>query len=291
MLIVSLCLAITPAASAQDTLADILVDGQGWELVAENFNFTEGPAADSKGNLYFSDPPNNKIYRLNAKGIPEVFVANSHGSSGLKFGPGDKLYACQFGKKRVVYYDSQGGETVLASEVLPNDLAVTRDGAVYFTEPDRRAIWYVPPDGGQAKIADRGIERPNGIILSPNQERLIVADTTGQNLWTFRISPNGMLREKERFYAVLTPPNRSSSGADGMTVDTQGRLYVATYLGIQVFDVQGRLTGIILKPQPAFLSNLTFAGPNFDTLYATSTDKVFKRKTNAKGISPLTNQD
>lgn len=147
--LVFLCiLSGTPTARAQDTLADILIDGEKWELVAEGFKFTEGPAADRSGRLYFSDVPNNKIYRLNDKGEPEVFVANSRGSNGLAFGPDGKLYACQFGKQRVVAYDSSGNETVLATDVLPNDLAVTSKGDVYFTEPDKRTVWHIPPRGG-----------------------------------------------------------------------------------------------------------------------------------------------
>jgi gluconolactonase len=120
-------------------------------------------------------------------------------------------------------------------------------------------------------------------VLWPNQGTLVVADSVGQNLWAFRIGNDGLLGQREKFYTTLTPPDSGRSGADGMAVDTKGRLYVATFLGIQVFDTQGRLTGVIQKPQPAFLSNLTFAGPKFDTLYATSTDKLFKRKTKATG--------
>ncbi|MCC7086763.1 MAG: SMP-30/gluconolactonase/LRE family protein [Pirellulales bacterium] len=272
------------AAGAQDRLADILIDGENWELVAEGFKFTEGPAADSTGRLYFSDVPNNKIYRLNDRGVPEVFIQNSRGSNGLMFGPDGRLYACQFGKKRVVAYDSSGIETVIAADVLPNDLVVAGNGTVYFTEPDKRTVWYVPHRAGSAVPVDQGIQRPNGIILWPKQGTLVVADTAGQNLWTFRIDSNGLLSNKERFYAMLTPPDRGSSGADGMTVDTECRVYVATFLGVQVFDVEGRLIGIIQKPQSAFLSNLTFAGPKFDSLYATSTDKLFRRKTKATGV-------
>jgi gluconolactonase len=270
-------------ANAQDKLADILVDGENWELVAEGFNFTEGPAADAQGMLYFSDVPNNRIHRLNTKGEPEVFIQNSRGSNGLAFGPDGRLYACQFGKKRVVAYEADGSETVLANDVLANDLVVTRGGAVYFTEPDKRTVWYVPPRGGTPIAVDKDIARPNGIELWPNQGTLVIADSMGQNLWTFRIGANGQLGQKERFYSTLTPPDSGRSGADGMTVDSKGRLYVATFLGIQVFDTQGRLTGVIQKPQQAFLSNLTFGGPKFDTLYATSTDKLFKRKTKATG--------
>jgi gluconolactonase len=276
----SLCLLSgSSVACAQDTLADILIDGEKWELVAEGFKFTEGPAADASGRLYFSDVPNSKIYRLSDKGEPEIFVANSRGSNGLAFGPDGRLYACQFGKQRVVAYDSSGNETVLARDVLPNDLVVTPDGGVYFTEPDKRTVWYIPPQGGKAIPVDKDIQRPNGIVLWPKRGTLVVADTDGPNLWAFAVDAAGKLSKKEPFYTMLTPPAHSRSGADGMAMDTAGRLYVATFLGIQVFDVQGRLTGVIEKPQAEFLSNVEFAGPKFDTLYATSTDKLFKRKT------------
>jgi gluconolactonase len=270
-------------ARAQDTLADILIDGEKWELVAEGFKFTEGPAADPSGRLYFSDVPNNKIFRLNDKSEPEVFVANSRGSNGLAFGPDGRLYACQFGKQRVVAYDASGSETVLATDVLPNDLVVTTQGGVYFTEPDKRTVWYIPPNGGKAIPVDKDIQRPNGVVLWPKRGTLVVADTEGPNLWAFAIDATGKLSKKEPFYMMQTPPANSRSGADGMTMDAAGRLYVATFLGVQVFDVQGRLTGVIEKPQAEFLSNVEFAGPKFDTLYATSTDKLFKRKLNAAG--------
>ena len=136
------CLTVLPARAQDMRLADILIDGQDWELVAEGFAFTEGPAVDLKGNLYFTDVFRGKIYRLNDQGKAEVFVDQSFGTNGLMFGPDGRLYGCQNGKKRIVAYDSTGKDTPIAEDVKSNDLVVNRQGAIYFTDPENQQIWY-----------------------------------------------------------------------------------------------------------------------------------------------------
>jgi gluconolactonase len=281
ILVLSLCAATSCAQ--QRALSEILIDGQEWELVADGFKFLEGPAVDANGVLYFSDLPTAKIYRLNAAGQPEVFVQNGEVTNGLMFGPDGKLYGCQSVKRRIVAYDKKGQFEVVQPDILGNDLVVTHDGSIYVTDPDDKIVINIPPKG-VAKIVDRGINRPNGIALWPDQHTLVVSDTLGEYLWAFQIQPDGSLSDKEHFYRMAVPPDKSASGADGIAIDTENRLYVATYLGIQVFDDQGRMIGIISKPQNAFLSNLKFAGAKFNTLYATSTDKLYKRKLNVTGV-------
>ena len=276
---------IATVASAQDmALSTVLLDNEPWQLVGEGFTYTEGPAADAQGNLYFSDPRASKIYRLDANGKPEVYVQNSFGANGLMFGPGGRLYACQNGKQQIVAYDPQGNEHVIASGVASNDLVVTGAGGVYFTDPTNHRVWYVDPEGNK-RVVDEGIERPNGINLWPAQGTLVVADTLGKHLWTFRVERDGSLKYKQPYYTMALLPGRTESGADGMTIDSAGRLYVATHAGLQMFDPTGRLSGVIAKPQSAKLSNVCFGGPKLDTLYATSTDKVYLRKTKTTGVS------
>jgi gluconolactonase len=272
------------SAAAQDMpLSQILIEGEGWELVAEGFKFTEGPAADAEGNVFFTDVPNDNIHKIDLSGRLSVFVEQSHKTNGLMFGPGGLLYGCQNGMKRIVAYDKAGQPTTIAEEVACNDIVVTRAGGVYFTDPENKQVWYVDPQR-KKRVVDSGIERPNGLILWPDQKTLVVADTAGPHLWAFRIEPDGGLTHKERYYPAATPQGRQASGADGMTVDRAGRLYVATYLGLQVFDTQGRLSGIIARPQEKFLSNAAFGGPMLDTLYVTCSDKVYRRKVKATGV-------
>lgn len=278
-----LALLAAPAASQDMALKDILVDGQDWELVADGFTFTEGPAPDLEGNLYFTDVFKNKIHRINAQGKAEVFVDQSHGANGLMFGPDGKLYACQNGKSRIVAYDKDGKETVVAEGVKSNDIVVNSKGGIYFSDPDNHQVWYISPQGDK-QVVDKGLNYPNGLILTKDEGTLVVVDMKSDRMYSYRVEPDGTLKFKQAFYSVRLPEGQRDSGGDGLTVDSAGRIYVATVLGLQVFDPQGRYCGVINKPQKSWLSNVIFAGKDLETLYVTSMNKVFKRQLKAKGF-------
>lgn len=272
-------------STAQDMpLTQVLIDGEGWELVADGFKFTEGPAADAHGNVFFTDIPNSRIHKIDAAGKLTLFAENTGKANGLMFGPDGRLYACQNGDQKIVAYDSSGQRTTIAEGLKSNDLVVRRDGSLYVTDPENKQVWYISPKG-EKRIVDTGLNFPNGIILWPDQGTLVVAEMRSPHLWAFRIEDDGSLAHKERYYTMQLPAGDSTeSGADGMTVDSAGRLYVTTKVGLQMFDPTGRLGGNILKPQKAWLANVVFGGPQLDTLYVTCTDKVFKRKTKVTGV-------
>jgi gluconolactonase len=281
----SFCLLFASGLFAQDMpLTQVLVDGEPWQQVAEGFKFTEGPAVDAEGNIYFTDIPNNRIHKLDvASNKVGVFVEDSFSTNGLMFGPDGRLYGCQNGKQRIVAFDREGRSTTIAEGVPSNDLVVTRSGDIYFTDPANHRVWHIPA-GGKPRTVDEGIERPNGIILWPDQRTIVVADSAGDRLWTFRIEADGSLKFKQPYYTLTMLPFATRSGADGMTVDSAGRLYCTSMAGLQMFDPTGRLGGVIAKPQKGSLSNVVFAGPKLDTLYVTAGDKVFKRKTKVTGV-------
>lgn len=284
LLMFQLCFVCAVTSDAQDMpLSQVLIPSEGWELVGQGYQFTEAPAVDSKGNLYFADVAGNKIYRLNEEGKPDVFVEDSARTSGLMFGADGKLYGCQNGGRKIVAYDAEGNAETIVDDVDCNDLVVARNGSIYFTDPKHKQVWYVSPDR-EKKVVDEGIELPNGIILWGDQQTLVVSDTRTLKLWAFKIQEDGSLKFKQPYYSMQGVVGRNDSGADGMTVDKAGRLFVTTYAGLQVFDTQGRLSGVISKPQEKFLSNVVFGGPDLMTLYVTSTDKVYRRKTKVQGI-------
>jgi sugar lactone lactonase YvrE len=283
MAMVAMCGLLSANVAAADELADLLVDGQNWELVAEGFTFTEGPAVDLAGKVYFSDTFKSKIYRINAAGKAEVFVDQAYGTNGTMFGPDGRLYGCQNAKKRIVAYDSSGTAATIAEDVQSNDIVVNRAGGIYFTDPPNKQVWYISPRG-EKRVVDKGLGYANGLILTPDQGTLVVADMRDKHLWAYKIEPDGSLSDKRPLYTLQVPEGKKDSGADGMTIDSEGRVYCTSHLGLQVFDAAGKLIGIIEKPHPTWLANAVFAGPELDTLYVTSMNKVFRRKMNVKGI-------
>ena len=293
LLSLSLLIIALSAAAGQDMpLSQILIDGEDWKLVAEGYKFTEGPAVDASGNIFFVDVPESKIYKLDAQSQKvSLFAEDTGRASGLVFGSDGWLYACQNGNRAIVAYDSAGKATPIAEGLDVNDLCITRAGRIYVTDPKNHQVWLVELNG-QKRVVDVGIERPNGITLWPDQRTLVVADSAGEKLWTFRIADDGSLQFKQPYYtlqltAAAILAGKTSSGADGMKVDRDGRLYATSQAGLQVCDTQGRLAGIILRPQPKSLSNLCFGGPRLDVLYVTCGDKVYCRKTKATGVSNL----
>ncbi|MFN0050622.1 MAG: SMP-30/gluconolactonase/LRE family protein [Planctomycetales bacterium] len=282
-LAVGLLLASTPVLAQDLSVATVLVDGEAWQLVAEGYRFTEGPAVDAAGRVYFTDVPASIIDRIELDGKVTRFAEQTANTNGLMFGPDGLLYGCRNGDKQIVRYDQEAKVQVLASDVNSNDLVVLGNGAIYFTDPPGGRVWYISPQR-EKRIVAEGL-RPNGVILWPDQGTLVVTDGTEPVLWTFRVERDGSLTGKERYYSPLQmQPGSDRTGSDGMTVDSVGRLYVTTRVGLQMFDPTGRLGGTIAKPQAGPLSNVCFGGPKLDTLYVTAGDKVFKRKTQATGV-------
>lgn len=271
---------------AQDMpLTQVLLPGEGWELVADGFEFTEGPVADADGRVFFTDIPNSRIHRIDLDGKLTVFAENTARTNGLAFGPDGRLYGCRNGDRQIVAYNADGTLEVLASDVASNDLAITRKGVIFFTDPRGRKVYRLTPEQTDGKtnytlaVVAEGIN-PNGVALWRGDGTLVVTEREEPWLWTWRIEKDGSLSARERYYSPLVlPPGMERPGSDGMAVDDAGRLYVATRMGVQMFDPTGRLGGVISRPQPKALSNVTFGGKNFDVMYATSQDKVYRRKT------------
>ena len=269
--------------NTKQPIMSILIPGEEWQLMGEGYKFTEGPAANASGEVFFTDIPNNRIHKIGNDGKVSIFKEDTGGANGLMFGPDGKLYACQNGKKRIVAYDLEGKETVVANDLESNDLAVSHDRGMYITEPAKKQVWFINRDG-EKRVVDTGIAFPNGVRLSPDQSVLLVADMRGQFVWSFSVQPDGSLTNKQAYHFLHIAEGKTESAADGMTVDNQGRLYVATALGVQVLDQPGRVNGIISKPQNKWLANVVFGGPELNYLYATCSDKVYRRKTRAKGV-------
>ncbi len=274
------------------TLLHLLLPDQTWELVSENLGFADAPCPGSDGSFYYSDMKAPAVYKVKVDDAQRIELVKE-AVSGLKFGPDGLLYGCQGAKKRVVSIDPDSGAiNEIATNVIPNDLAVSSDGFLYITETKDQRITRINIKTRETTSVDTGIARPNGIALSLDGGTLAVSDSGGENVWTFRVNADGTLDAKMpsmtmrlpidpkgNFKFNEPPPYQTASKGDGMAVDKSGRYYVTSELGIQIFDPTGRQCGVLPKPtasQP--LTSCTLAGANHEYLYVTNGDKVFRRK-------------
>jgi len=274
------------------TLLKLLVPNESWQPVAENLGFADAPCADEQGNFYFSDMRAPVVYKLNVADGQRSEICKE-AVSGMKFGPGGLLYGCQGAKNRVISIDPKSGAIQeIATDVTPNDLAVTADGFIYITETRTQQITRIDVKTREKAVVDKGISRPNGIALSGDGGTLAVSDSGGENVWTFRVNADASIDAKMptmtmrlpidpkgEFKFNEPPPYQAASRGDGMAVDKSGRYYVTSALGVQVFDPTGRLCGVLPKPKEAQpLTSCVLAGPNHEYLYITNGDTIFKRK-------------
>jgi sugar lactone lactonase YvrE/enterochelin esterase-like enzyme len=274
------------AGAGSPQLKDILLPGEDWKLVADDYKFTEGPAVNSQGEVFFNDVPNSKTYKIGLDSNVNVFLADTQKGDGQAFGPDGRLYSVAGGANQIIAYDPTGKAVVIADGFRGNDLVVRHDGGIYVTNPGwdgngPSKVWYISPSG-EKKVVDTGLKFSNGLTLSPDQSLLYVADSRTHWVYSYQIKPDGALAYKQRYYHLHVPDTADDSGADGLRVDRDGRLYVATRMGIQVCDQAGRVNCIIPTPNGK-VSNFSFGGTDFDTLFATCGDRVYQRKLKVRG--------
>jgi sugar lactone lactonase YvrE len=276
----------TVIANAADDLSAIVPEGK-WEVAVEGLGFADGLTLDREGNVYFSDlkPKPAVIWELSTDGT-KTKVAEGTSRSGLRMAAEGKLCAC--GSKQIAVYELPSGkETILAEGLQPNDLAVSPRGHIYFTETGKKQVTLCDPLSRMTKAVDTGINKPNGIAVGPDGATLYVSDYGGVNVWAFHINEDGTLSDKKALMTMKAPEKTPTvAGGDGMTTDSEGRAYVTSGLGVQVFDKEGKLLGILPKPVAnAALVSVGFGGKDFDTLYIACGDKIWKRKANVKGFA------
>ena len=280
--------AAVKAGPGSQQLREILIPGEEWTLVADGYTFTEGPAASASGEVFFNDIPASKAYKIGLDGKVSLFLSDTGKANGQAFGPDGQLYAVATGTGQVLAYDVGGQPKVIAAGLRGNDLVVSHDGGLYVTEPsgDSREpskVWYIR-SGGEKRVVDTGLKFANGVTLSPDQSLLFVAESRSHWVYSYQIQPDGSLAHKQKYYHLHVPDSADDAGADGMRVDRDGRLYVATRIGIQVCDQAGRVNCIIPTPNRR-IANLCFGGPRFDILYATCGEALFKRKVKVQGAN------
>jgi sugar lactone lactonase YvrE len=272
----------------EPNLPGVLASGKTVKKLAGGFKFVEGPAWDFRNQvLYFSDIPDSEIniYSKGKAGLAKKYAGQTNG---LMFDKDGRLVGCETAGRRVSRDLLSDHPQPIASQYngkklnSPNDLWFDANGGLYFTDPrygprddleqDKEAVYYVPPDGKIKRVID-DLVRPNGLALSPAGDWLYVIDNGSDRIYRYKVSSPGSLGPAEMVAHIPQP--------DGMTVDKQGRLYIASADGISVCDASGKWLGAISVPeQPA---NCTFGDHDDDTLYITAQTGLYSIHTETRG--------
>ncbi len=277
--------------TGNDYLSSILIPGEGWQIAADGLKGADGVAVNARGEVFFCDTGTEKSYKIGPDGAMSAVLGASHQITGQAFGPDGRLYATGSKTQTTdVYADGGfGPATTLATGFRGNDLVVAHNGNVYITDPpakgsaDPGRVWLIRPSGAP-QVVDTGIRFPNGITLTADQTQLLVDDYYSHWVYSFMIQPDGSLADKEHLFRLHQSDSADQSGADGMHADRDGRIYVTSYMGIQVCDQAGRVHCIIPTPNPRVVS-VCLGGANFDTLYAGCGTTLYKRKVKVSGAN------
>ena len=261
-----------------------LLTAEDWQPVVTGIGFSDGMSSDpATGNVYFSDMKASAIFvvtpELEKKKLSDAKVSGTRASGDYK-----TLYG--IGNKKIVAVALPDGVVSDVADVPgTNDLAVTKDGMIYFTGV-KGQVTLLNAKTKEVKPVDTGhLKNPNGIGMSPDQKTLYVSDYGGTSVWSFSVQADGSLKDPKEFCKLQPPADKPDvSGGDGMAIDADGRLYVTSKMGLKVISPTGELLGVLAKPKPQLVS-ATFGGKNMEYLYIGCGDTIYRRKMMVKGVN------
>jgi gluconolactonase len=280
--------------SCQSKPRDIVAAGAEPVKISGEFKFTEGPASDSEGNVFFTDQPNDRIMKYDVTGELTTWMQPAGRANGLCFDAHDNLWACADEKNELWIINKQKEVTVLLDSYNdaklngPNDIWVAPDGSAFFTDPfykrpwwdrdstqqDGQCVYYLPPVKADPTRVIDDLKQPNGIIGTPDGKKLYVADIGDNKTYSYDIGPEGDLSNKKVF---------CEKGSDGMTIDEDGNLYLTHRGGVFVFNSEGQQIKLIEVDEP-WTANVCFGGEDMKTLFITAQTGFYSVRMNVKGV-------
>jgi gluconolactonase len=306
LIILACTILMTACASAHSN--EIVAEGEVPVRLADSYSFTEGPATDARGNVYFTDQPNNKIYRWDCEsGEITLFTDQSGRSNGMYFDAQGNLIACADMDNQLWRFDMRStsgrllpqGRKNGQAEILitdyrgkllngPNDVWISKDGSYYLTDPYfKRDYWtrnperqqpveglyYLAPEGKQLVMLDSTLNQPNGLVGTPDGKHLYVAEARANRILRYDIQTDGSLSNRQVF---------ANMGSDGMTIDDRGNIYL-TGDGVTVFDKNGQQIAHFPIPED-WTANVCFGGKERNILFITASKSVYTLKMLVHGL-------
>ncbi len=280
------------STKAQD--ASLLYDTlQKPVLVSRQFEFTEGPATDKEGNVFFTDQPNDKIWKYSTDGKLTVFMDSTGRSNGLLFDKKGNLLACADEHNQLWSISPKGKVTVLLADLGglhfngPNDLWMTKQGDIFFTDPyyqrnywtrtkpeiQGEKVYFLPKGSKKPVVVEDKMRQPNGIVGTPDGKYLYVADIGDNKTYRFNIGKDGQLTNRTLLI---------NQGSDGMTLDEKGNIYL-TGKGVTIYSPEGKKISNIPVPEQ-WTGNVAFMGKKRDILFITASKGIYTVKMKVHGV-------
>jgi gluconolactonase len=294
ILLALLAMAAHAHTRAADTNSPVAADAK-LEKLATGFKFTEGPAPDTAGNVYFTDQPNDRILIWSTDGKLSTFMEPCGRSNGLCFDKDGTLWACADEKnelwkinvktkEKTVVVKDYGGKLLNG----PNDVWVRDDGSAFFTDPyykrpywkrgpkeqDKEAVYFVSTDGKLSRADAGELTQPNGIIGTPDGKILYVADIGANKTYVYDIEKDGALKNRKLF---------CQQGSDGMTIDDEGNVYFTLNKAVTIYDKTGKKVEQIAVPEGT--TNVCFGGKDMKTLFITAGTSLYSIRMKVKGVA------
>jgi len=278
--------------SAHQDLNDVLIEGKGWELMLEAGGAIEDVALAPDGSLFYSVAEASCIYRIGPESgaSSELWLTQSGGATGLAFDKEGRLYGCQEKAGKVARWDVVSKKVdTLAKNVRAKAIVLAHDGTAYFTVPESKAVWCIPPERKQRPfIAADDYSGVHGITLSPDQSFVYVSDSSGRHVWSAQRASDGSLRHNRAFYHLNLPPASVDirSQAKGMRVDRSGWLLVASAMGAQLLEPRGMVHLLLPPPHGTDGLDALCFGPNGQSVIAACGNRIYSRPTLLKAARP-----
>ena len=279
-------------AFAQDHLKPIFIQ-DSLVLISGGFKFTEGASPDRDGNVFFTDQPNDKIWKYSVDGALSIYMEKSGRANGTYFDRKGNLIVCADENNQIWRIDKDKKIKVLFSDYEgkkvngPNDIWIDQKGGIYFTDPyyqrdywtreksemPAERVYYLPKGSKKARMVADDVIKPNGIVGTPDGKYLYVADAKAGKTYRYSIQNDASLTNPQLVF---------NQGSDGMTLDTQGNIYV-TGKGVNVYRPDGKQIAHLDVPEN-WCGNICFGGKKKDVLFITASKSLYKIQTTMRGV-------
>lgn len=267
---------------------DVLVPEESWQLVGEGYKSSAAATCNAKGEIFFADPADNKIHRIDLDGNVGVFASDTRQANGLTVGKDGTLYTVSSQSGRIMSYDAAGKSHVVLEGLAGHSILATPSGGLYVTsnDNDSGSVWYVKQ--GKRTLVDSGLKYATGLAYRPDQWLLSVADGRSKWAYSYQMDADGSLINKERFFWLHVEDWEDDAGAQSVCYAQEGQMFVATHAGIQICADDGPTQVILPLPDRGSVTGVCLGGRELDTLFAFAGGKIWKRKVKVHAMGAFT---